>query len=113
MTIAYAAHRSTGRPCIFSAVYSALRGLRGDHDATDQAHGVSRAEHDATEGTTSAQSTLLPKWDVAEFLADSRAAQALARSRRPARRKSVDIDPQALQRAERMVASIHARSAAA
>jgi hypothetical protein len=111
MTTTYAAHRSTSRPCIFSAVYSALRGLRGDHDATDQAH--SRTEHDGTEGTTSAQSALLPKWDVAEFLADSRAAQALARSRRPARRKSVDIDPQALQRAERMVASIHARSAAA
>lgn len=109
MTTTYSAHRSNSRTFSFSAFYAALRSLGGNPAAAEQ----DDVSHEADDETSSSPSTLLPKWDVAEFLADSRAAQAMARQRRVSRRKAMDVDPQAMARAERMVASIHARSVVA
>jgi hypothetical protein len=109
MTTTQISSRPTTGTGFFSMFHSVL-GTLGTRramcaDAQTEDRPAQAADRDAAD-------VRLSMWDdAADFRAHHRAL--CARMQRPARprRKMIEVDPQSLARAERMIASIHSRSA--
>lgn len=97
MTNTHAAHRPDAGHGLFSAFHAVLRSFCAGEPTDGAARDRAEPDGDAARSL----------WEAA---ADRNAAFKSTRLRRKPRGKAVEIDPQALARAERMVASIHARS---